>query len=183
MIEVRETDLEGVLLIETKQFNDDRGFFLETYNAGKYKDAGLKEDFVQDNCSHSKKGALRGLHYQVNKPQGKLVSALKGEIFDVAVDIRKESKTFGKWYGAVLSDKNRKQLYVPVGFAHGFLVLSDEADVTYKCTELYSPQDERSLIWSDEEIGIEWPKGATPILSEKDELAPKLSKVKEEDLF
>ena len=162
-----ETELQGVMTIEPLVFNDSRGFFLETYHFDKYSENGLVTRFVQDNHSHSIKGTLRGLHYQLKHPQGKLLYVIKGEIFDVAVDIRKGSPTFGKWAGVTLSDENKRQLYVPPGFAHGFCVLSEEADVIYKCTDFYAPDDEYGIIWNDPDIGINWPT-ANPVLSDKD---------------
>lgn len=165
-----ETDIKDLYIIEPAVFGDDRGYFMETYNYNDFKNAGLDMVFVQDNQSKSKKGVLRGLHFQKQNPQGKLVRVIKGEVFDVAVDLRKNSKTFGKWRGIVLSAENKKQFYVPEGFAHGFLVLSDEAEFVYKCTRFYDPSDEGGLMWNDPEIGIEWPKieGLEILLSEKD---------------
>ncbi len=153
----QKTSIEDLCIIEPTVFEDERGFFMETYQAGEFKEAGLDFNFVQDNHSKSTKGVLRGLHFQYTKPQGKLVRVIKGEVFDVAVDLRKNSSTFGKWEGFILSDENKKQLYVPEGFAHGFLVLSDVAEFTYKCTEFYYPQDEGGILWNDPHIGIEWP--------------------------
>lgn len=165
-----ETHLKDCFVVEPKVFGDDRGFFMETYNKKEFHDAGYTMEFVQDNHSKSKKGVLRGLHFQVNNPQGKLVRVVKGEVFDVAVDLRKDSETYGKWFGTYLSDENKKQLYVPEGFAHGFLVTSEEAEFCYKCTRLYDPADEGGLLWNDETIGIEWPmeKVENVHLSEKD---------------
>jgi dTDP-4-dehydrorhamnose 3,5-epimerase len=162
-----ETELAGVVLIEPDVFNDPRGYFLETYHAGKYADGGISGPFVQDNFSHSVRGTLRGLHYQLKHAQGKLVMALEGRIFDVAVDIRKGSPTFKRWVGVELSGENKRQLYIPPGFAHGFCVLSETADVLYKCTDLYSPQDERGVIWNDPALAIAWPI-ADPLVSQKD---------------
>ncbi|MFP4474647.1 MAG: dTDP-4-dehydrorhamnose 3,5-epimerase [Desulfatibacillaceae bacterium] len=175
-------EIEDVLLVETRRFQDLRGFFMETFHVEKYAEAGIVADFVQDNRSRSVHGALRGMHYQVNRPQAKLVMALDGEIFDVAVDIRKGSPTFGKWCGAVLSGENGWQMWVPEGFAHGFCVLSESADVLYKCTDLYSPGDERAILWSDPDMGIAWPLGK-PLLSPKDAAAPMLAELGEDDLF
>lgn len=172
-----KTDIEDVMIIETDFYQDERGFFKEIYHSDNYRE--LKETFVQDNHSNSKKGVLRGLHYQLNKPQAKLITAISGEIFDVAVDIRKGSPTFGKWIGSLLSTTNKKQLYVPTGFAHGFCVLSDTADVMYKCSELYSPEDEYGLLWSDPNINIDWPMSEL-IVSTKDSKAPKLDQIPEE---
>ncbi len=164
-----ETSLEGVYVIEPTVFGDDRGYFMETYHAEEFKAAGLDLNFVQDNQSKSKKGVLRGLHFQYTQPQGKLVRAIKGEVFDVAVDLRKDSSTYGKWEGVILSEENKKQFYVPEGFAHGFLVLSNEAEFTYKCTDFYNGADEGGIIWNDPEINIDWPVENIEVsLSEKD---------------
>jgi dTDP-4-dehydrorhamnose 3,5-epimerase len=168
-----ETSLPGVLLLEPRIFNDDRGFFFESYHEKRAWDAGLKVKFVQDNHSFSKQGTLRGLHYQLKNPQGKLVRVVTGEVFDVAVDIRQGSPTFGKWHGAYLSAKNYRQLYVPPGFGHGFCVVSETADFLYKCTDFYAAGDEYAIRWDDLEIGIDWPI-ADPILSAKDAIAPLL---------
>jgi len=165
--------LPGLVLIQPDVYGDERGFFLETWQQKRYKEIGIKEDFVQDNWSRSAKGVLRGLHFQQESPQGKLVSVRTGKVFDVAVDIRKDSHTFGKWVGEELSDENHLQLYVPPGFAHGFCVLSDKADFVYKCTNYYSPDDEAGIIWNDATIGIEWPV-QNPVVSEKDKLLPTL---------
>ncbi len=161
------TALPGVLLIEPDVFRDERGWFLETYHSDKYQEGGLSFSFVQDNCSSSIRGTLRGLHAQILKPQGKLVRVTKGEVFDVAVDIRRGSPTFASWESMVLTAENFKQLYIPPGFAHGFCVLSDVAEVEYKCTDVYAPGDELSIAWNDEQIGINWPL-ESPILSQKD---------------
>ncbi len=165
-----KTEIEGVYIVETGVFGDNRGYFMETYNYNDFKAAGLDMVFVQDNQSSSRKGVLRGLHFQKIHPQGKLVRVIKGEVFDVAVDIRKHSKTFGKWVGVILNEKNKKQFYIPEGFAHGFLVLSDEAEFCYKCTDFYHPEDEGGIAWDDDEIGIEWPMEGIDevIISEKD---------------
>jgi len=165
--------LEGVLLVTPQVFGDDRGFFMETYNQQKATELGLPETFVQDNHSKSSKGVLRGLHYQCPQWQGKLVRVVQGEIFDVAVDIRAGSPTFGEWVGYYLNDENKQQLYVPEGFAHGFVVTSDTAEVVYKCTSLYQPAEEGSVLWNDPDIGIEWPIDA-PLLSAKDEVGQRL---------
>lgn len=169
-----KTEIEGLILIEPKVFGDERGYFMETYQCEDFKAQGITEEFVQDNQSMSKKGVLRGLHYQKAHPQGKLVRVLQGEVYDVAVDLRANSKTYGKWKGVTLSGENRKMLYVPAGFAHGFLVLSDEAVFTYKCTEFYHPEDEGGFIWNDSDIAVEWP--ITPdmnlIFSDKDTKLP-----------
>jgi dTDP-4-dehydrorhamnose 3,5-epimerase len=169
-----ETELPGVVIVESKRFGDDRGFFMETYHSEKFAAGGIPSAFLQDNHSRSVKGVLRGLHYQEPRAQGKLVRAVTGTIFDVAVDIRRGSSSFGKWVGVILSEENGRQLWVPPGFAHGFQVLSETADVVYKCTELYDPAGDRSILWSDPEIGIEWPLAA-PLLSSKDAVAPTLA--------
>lgn len=165
-----DTSINGLYIIEPTVFGDDRGYFMETYHAGEFKEAGLDLNFVQDNQSKSKKGVLRGLHFQCTKPQGKLVRVIRGEVFDVAVDLRKNSSTYGKWEGIILSEENKLQFYVPEGFAHGFLVLSDEAEFTYKCTNFYYPDDESGILWNDPDIGIEWPIDEIDeiILSDKD---------------
>jgi len=169
-LKLAPTSIPDVLMVTPTVFGDDRGYFMEVWHQAKYAAAGLDVRFVQDNQSRSRIGTLRGLHYQVEHAQGKLVRALSGEIFDVAVDIRRSSPTFGKWVGATLSGENKAQLYVPPGFAHGFLVTSETAEVEYKCTDYYAPQHERSIAWNDPDIGIEWPlpPGVTPILSAKD---------------
>ena len=168
----KETEIEGVYIIEPSIFGDNRGYFMETYNYNEFKEAHLNMVFVQDNQSKSKRGVLRGLHFQKTHPQGKLVRIIKGEVFDVAVDLRKDSKTYGKWVGVTLSEENKKQFYIPEGFAHGFLVLSEEAEFCYKCTEFYQPGDEGGLLWNDPKINIEWPLDKINeddlILSEKD---------------
>ncbi len=169
-MKVTQTKLNGALVFEPKVFGDERGFFMETWNQQRYKEAGLDVNFVQSNLSKSAKGVLRGLHFQNPNPQGKLVQILTGEVFDVAVDIRQGSPTFGQWHGEILTGDNHKQFYIPEGFAHGFCVLSDTAIFSYMCTNLYSPKDETSLIWCDPFIGIDWPI-KTPNLSEKDENA------------
>ncbi len=179
---VQTTHLDGVLLIAPKVFGDARGFFLETFQARRYAEAGIPNSFVQDNHSRSARGVLRGLHYQIERPQGKLVMVTKGAVFDVAVDIRKGSPTFGQWFGAELNDENHHQLYVPPGFAHGFCVLSEQADFLYKCTETYAPDLERSIIWNDPDIAIAWPLEA-PSLSARDARAPRLKDVPPADLF
>ena len=151
-------EIEGLYLIQPKVFGDNRGYFMETYNYNAFKEAGLDMVFVQDNQSSSTKGVLRGLHYQKNHTQGKLVRVLSGEVFDVAVDLRSGSETYGKWYGIELTEENKKQFLIPRGFAHGFLVLSDTAELCYKCDDFYHPNDEGGMAWNDPEIGIEWPK-------------------------
>lgn len=172
-MKVSPTGHPEVLLIEPDVFRDTRGFFMETFHAGKFRQHGLPETFVQDNHSRSTRGVLRGLHYQLEHPQGKLVRAATGEIFDVAVDIRKGSPHFGKWAAAVLSEENSHQLYIPPGFAHGFCVLSEQADFMYKCTDLYAPGDEYGIAWNDPAIGIEWP-ALDYLLSDKDQRNPGL---------
>lgn len=157
-IKVTKCDIEGLYIIEPTTYGDDRGYFMETYNQQDMKEAGLDMVFVQDNQSMSKKGVLRGLHFQKEHPQGKLVRVIKGRVFDVAVDLRKNSPTFGQWYGEELSAENKKQFYISEGFAHGFLVLSDEAEFCYKVTDFYNPGDEGGMAWNDPEIGIEWPE-------------------------
>ena len=171
-----ETEIEGVYIIEPIVFGDNRGYFMETYNYNEFKEAGLDMVFVQDNQSKSKKGVLRGLHFQKTHPQGKLVRVIEGEVFDVAVDLRKDSKTYGKWVGVILSKDNKKQFYIPEGFAHGFLVLSDEAEFTYKCTDFYHPEDEGGIAWNDPDIGVKWPMEGIEkvILSDKDKNNKKL---------
>jgi dTDP-4-dehydrorhamnose 3,5-epimerase len=161
--------IAGLYIIEPQVFGDDRGYFMETYNYEEFKAAGLDMVFVQDNQSKSRKGVLRGLHFQKKHPQGKLVRVLSGEVFDVAVDIREGSETFGKWFGITLSGENKKQFYIPPGFAHGFLVLSETAEFTYKCTDFYHPEDEDGIIWNDPLVGVEWPVlNVSPILSVRD---------------
>jgi dTDP-4-dehydrorhamnose 3,5-epimerase len=163
------TEIPDVLVIEPRVFQDDRGFFLESYNEKAFADkAGMTKAFVQDNHSRSCKNVLRGLHYQIEQAQGKLVRAILGEIFDVAVDIRKHSPTFGQWVGCNLSAENKRMLWVPAGFAHGFLVMSDVAEVLYKTTDYYAPQHERSILWNDADLAIAWPLSEEPILSGKD---------------
>ncbi len=169
-----ETEIKGVYVIDAKVFGDDRGYFTETYKKTDFDEVGLVYDFVQDNQSRSKKGVLRGLHFQIKHPQAKLVRVIEGEVFDVAVDMRKGSPTFGKWVGAVLSDKNKRQFMIPRGFAHGFLVLSDYATFCYKCDEIYHPEDEGGIMWNDPEIGIEWRDVGEILLSEKDKRHPTL---------
>ncbi|MGF1737306.1 dTDP-4-dehydrorhamnose 3,5-epimerase [Photobacterium satsumensis] len=167
-MKVIDTNIPEVKIIEPRVFGDDRGFFLETFQSERYKaDVGIEQDFVQDNHSRSSKGVLRGLHFQKKKPQGKLVRVVRGEVFDVAVDIRPESPTYGHWEGVILSEFNKKQFWVPPGFAHGFVVLSDTADFEYKCTDFYDPSDEGCIRWNDPDLSIEWPC-LDPILSDKD---------------
>jgi dTDP-4-dehydrorhamnose 3,5-epimerase len=166
-VKVRETSLPGVLILEPQVFRDDRGFFLETFSTKRLAGSGIPEDFAQDNHSRSTRGVVRGLHYQLNHPQGKLIHAARGRIFDVAVDIRRGSPTFGKWFGLELNDENLFSLWVPGGFAHGFCVLSDVADIIYKCTVPYEADDDRGIAWNDPSIGIDWPVD-NPVLSSKD---------------
>lgn len=171
---VVKTKLHDCVIVEPKVFGDERGFFLETFQAERYAElAGIKLPFVQDNHSRSSKAVLRGLHYQKTKPQGKLVRVVRGEVYDVAVDIRQDSPTFGQWEGVILSEENKRQLWVPPGFAHGFVVLSTTADFEYKCTDYYDPSDEGSILWSDPDLNIPWPI-ANPVLSTKDESAKRL---------
>lgn len=173
-MKVTETRLPGVLIIEPKVHGDARGFFLESFSAARYREAGVALEFVQDNHSRSRRGVLRGLHSQAAHPQGKLVRCARGEVFDVAVDIEPASPTFGQWVGARLSDENHRQLWIPPGYAHGFLVLSELADFEYKCTAYYDPADEIGVAWNDPDIGIEWPL-PEPLLSAKDAALPSLS--------
>lgn len=171
------TDIPEVIIIEPKVFGDDRGFFLESWNAAVFADAGLDLAFVQDNHSRSARGVLRGLHYQLENPQGKLIRVTAGRIFDVAIDIRRSSPTFGQWVGLELSAENKCTAWVPPGFAHGFLSLEDSTDVLYKCTSFYDPADERCIRWDDPGVGIAWPlEGLTPVLSRKDQSGSSLSK-------
>ncbi len=167
-IKVTRNEIEGLAVIEPTVFRDERGYFVETYNENDMKEAGLDLRFVQDNQSMSRKGVLRGLHFQKQYPQGKLVRVLEGRVFDVAVDLRANSPTFGRWFGVELSSENMKQFYIPEGFAHGFYVMSDVAVFAYKCTDFYHPGDEGGMKWDDPEIGIEWPLDGEPLLSEKD---------------
>ncbi len=171
-MEVVKTPIEGVLLIKPQVFGDERGYFVETWQKERYEAAGINLPFVQDNHSKSTKGILRGLHFQKQHPQGKLVMVSLGEVFDVAVDIRKGSPTFGKWFGAILNQENQNQLWIPPGMAHGFVVLSDVAHFHYKCTDFYHPGDEGSIRWNDPTIGIDWPYKEEPVLFAKDQIAP-----------
>ena len=173
-----KTEIEGVYIIEPKVFGDNRGYFFESYNEKEFKENDLDYTFVQDNESKSKKGVLRGLHFQKTYPQAKLVRVLEGEVFDVAVDLRKDSKTYGKWVGVILSSENKRQFMIPRGFAHGFVVLSESATFTYKCDEFYHPEDEGGLMWNDEDINIEWPYEGEVLLSEKDKKHPSLKESK-----
>ena len=173
-MKISHSKLKGCVIIEPRVFGDDRGFFLETFQAARYKqEAGIDLPFVQDNHSRSARDVLRGLHFQKTKQQGKLVRVVRGEVYDVAVDIRKGSATFGEWEGVILSEDNKKQFWVPPGFAHGFVVLSDTADFEYKCTDYYDPSDEGCILWSDPDLDIPWPI-ANPVLSTKDESAKRL---------
>lgn len=169
-IKVTKTEIDGLIIIEPTVHGDNRGYFMETYNENDMKEAGVDVRFVQDNQSMSKKGVLRGLHFQKQFPQGKLVRVIRGAVFDVALDLRKGSPTFGKWHGVELSAENKKQFYLPPGFAHGFLVLSDEAEFCYKATDFYHPNDEGGIAWNDPEIGVEWPEIDEILLSEKDKV-------------
>lgn len=170
-----ETKIKDVYIIDVKTYGDNRGYFMETYKESDFKEAGLNYNFVQDNQSSSRKGVLRGLHFQKTYPQAKLVRVLKGEVFDVAVDLRKNSPTYGQWVGVVLSEENKRQFMIPRGFAHGFVVMSDYAEFAYKCDELYHPEDEGGIMWNDPAIGIEWPEVGEIILSEKDKIHPSLA--------
>lgn len=172
------TEIEGVYIIEPRKFGDNRGYFMETYQDKDFFEAGLKYHFIQDNQSKSKAGVLRGLHFQKKHPQAKLVRCIEGEVFDVAVDLRKGSKTYGKWVGVVLSAEKGNQFMIPRGFAHGFVVLSESATFCYKCDEMYHPEDEGGIMWNDKDVGIEWPYKGEPLLSEKDKKHPSLKESK-----
>jgi len=178
-IKVTGCNIEGLKVIEPTVYGDERGYFMETYNYNDFKEAGLDMQFVQDNQSGSIKGVLRGLHFQIHYPQAKLVRVVQGEVFDVAVDLRPESATYGQWFGVVLSAENKKQFFIPEHFAHGFLVLSDKAEFAYKCTDFYHPGDEGGLKWDDVKIGIEWPvpEGMELTISEKDKKWPGLNAI------
>ena len=173
-----ETKIKGVFIIDVKTYGDHRGYFMETYKEEDFRAAGLNYSFVQDNQSSSRKGVLRGLHFQKTYPQAKLVRVLTGEVFDVAVDLRKDSETYGSWVGVLLSGENKRQFMIPRGFAHGFVVLSETAEFAYKCDEKYHPEDEGGLLWNDPDINIEWPELEEIILSEKDKKNPRLSECK-----
>lgn len=173
-----ETKIKDVFIIDVKTYGDNRGYFMETYKESDFKEAGLNYNFVQDNQSSSRKGVLRGLHFQKAHPQAKLVRVIKGEVFDVAVDLRKGSETYGQWVGVLLSEENHRQFMIPRGFAHGFVVVSDYAEFAYKCDELYHPEDEGGIMWNDPAIGIEWPEVGEIILSEKDKVHPSLAESK-----
>jgi len=179
-----ETSLPGVLLIEPDVFGDERGFFMESYHAEKFRELGISNQFVQDNHSLSRRGTLRGLHYQLQNPQAKLCRVIRGEILDVAVDIRRGSPHFGQWTSTILSAANKRQIFIPAGFAHGFLVLSDEAEFLYKCDAFYDAGDERGVLWSDPQIGIDWriPQKMELLLSQKDRQNPTLSTLGEDNL-
>lgn len=181
-MKILPTEIPDVIVIEPDVFGDERGFFMESWNRQRYRDAGITDDFVQDNFSLSRRGILRGMHFQNPKAQGKLVSALQGEVLDVAVDLRTASPTFKRWVAVVLSSENKRQMFVPPGFAHGFLVLSETALFHYKCTELYARAHERSFRWDDPEIGIAWPV-REPVLSERDKRAPLFRDLPREQLF
>ena len=177
-MKISPTKISEVLVLEPDVYADERGYFMETFRSSYLTNHGVELNFVQDNQSQSRIGTLRGLHYQLEFPQGKLVRVISGTVFDVAVDIRKSSSTFGKWIGETLSAENKKQLWIPPGFAHGFLVLSNSAELFYKCTEYYHPEDDHSLLWNDPAVGIEWPlQNREPILSEKDRIAQCLSQI------
>ena len=182
-MKITELQLSGAFVIEPKVFGDDRGFFLETFNKKRFEDHGLPSSFVQDNLSFSQKGVLRGLHFQNPDPQGKLVWVLQGEVFDVAVDLRRDSPSFGRWFGLVLSSENKKQFYVPPGFAHGFVVTSETALFCYKCTALYAPSHEKSLLWNDPDLGIDWPQFLSVQLSQKDLAGKRLRDFASDELF
>ena len=173
-----ETKIKDVYIIDVKTYGDNRGYFMETYKESDFKEAGLNYNFVQDNQSSSRKGVLRGLHFQKAHPQAKLVRVIKGEVFDVAVDLRKGSETYGQWVGVLLSEENHRQFMIPRGFAHGFVVVSDYAEFAYKCDELYHPEDEGGIMWNDPAIGIDWPDVGEIILSEKDKVHPSLAESK-----
>ena len=175
-MKVNKAPLDGVLIIEPEVFKDPRGIFYEVYSAKKYEEHGIPAHFVQDNHSVSEKGVLRGLHYQINPGQAKLVRVTRGEVFDVVLDIRKESPTYGKWWSLHLSETNKLQLYVPEGFAHGFCVLSESVEFLYKCSNYYSPEDERGIMWNDPDLAIEWPI-ENPIISEKDNVYPRFNEI------
>ena len=178
-LRIIKSAIPDVMIIEPEVFGDRRGFFIETYHQRKYAENGLDRTFVQDNHSHSSQGVIRGLHYQLNHPQGKLVFVVKGVIFDVAVDIRRGSPTFGHWVGEILSEENNRRMFIPEGFAHGFCVLSDTVDFMYKCSDFYHPEDDRGVNWSDETLSIDWPI-KDPVLSDRDASLPMLHDVQEE---
>lgn len=173
-----ETKIKGVYIIDVKTYGDHRGCFMETYKESEFREAGLDYTFVQDNQSSSRKGVLRGLHFQRTYPQAKLVRVLKGEVFDVAVDLRKDSETYGQWVGVLLSEENHRQFMIPRGFAHGFVVVSDHAEFAYKCDEFYHPEDEGGILWNDPDVGIEWPEVGEIIMSDKDKALKQLRTMK-----
>lgn len=173
-----ETKIKGVYIIDVKTYGDSRGYFMETYKEADFREAGLCYTFVQDNQSSSRKGVLRGLHFQKTHPQAKLVRVIKGEVFDVAVDLRKGSETYGQWAGVVLSEENKRQFMIPRGFAHGFVVMSDYAEFAYKCDELYHPEDEGGIIWNDPGVNVKWPEVGEILLSDKDKKNPTLAQCK-----
>ena len=175
-----ETKIKGVYIIDVKTYGDHRGYFMETYKETDFIEAGLNYHFIQDNRSHSRKGVLRGLHFQKTYPQAKLVRVLKGEVFDVAVDLRKGSETYGQWVGVLLSEENHRQFMIPRGFAHGFVVVSDQAEFAYKCDEKYHPEDEGGILWNDPDVNVTWPDVGEIILSEKDKKNPTLVECKME---
>lgn len=181
-MKITTCEIEGLLILKPHVFTDARGYFLETYNQRRYREAGLAVDFVQDNLSCSRRGAVRGLHFQNPSPQGKLVWVIQGEVFDVAVDLRRSSPTFGRWHGLTISEENRLQFFIPPGFAHGFAVTSDVALFAYKCTDLYAPGCDTTILWNDPDIGIQWPV-AEPVLSPKDQAGLRLRDVPPEKLF
>lgn len=182
-MQIQKTPLSGVLVIQPKTFSDARGFFYESYQKTRYEEAGIKKPFVQDNISRSTKNTVRGLHYQLERPQAKLVCVLQGTVFDVVVDLRENSPTFGQWFGQLLSDENHLQLYIPEGFAHGFSVLSDTADFLYKCTDYYHPQDERGVLWNDPDLAIDWQiDKSNAVLSPKDLVYPTFKHITRGDL-
>ncbi len=174
IMNITHASIKDILIIEPLVFEDNRGFFMETYHRNRYLQSGINQSFVQDNLSFSKQNILRGLHYQIKTPQAKLIQVIEGEIFDVAVDIRPDSPTFGQWAGIMLSGKNKRQVLIPAGFAHGFCVLSETAFFSYKCSDFYNPDDEGGILWSDPAIGIDWPV-QNPTISEKDQQNPVLS--------
>ena len=178
MFKIIKTDIEGLVVLEPKVFGDNRGYFMETYNQKDFEEAGLHYNFVQDNQSHSTKGVLRGLHFQKTHPQAKCVRVLDGKVYDVAIDLRKGSPTYGKYFGVVLSGENKKIFMIPRGFAHGFLVLSEQATFTYKCDEFYHPEDEGGIIWNDPDVNVAWPKVENVLLSAKDQVLPRLKDIK-----
>jgi dTDP-4-dehydrorhamnose 3,5-epimerase len=178
-MQIETTPIAGCLLITPKIHGDPRGYFKEIFQAERYRDAGITPDFVQDNFSHSRQGVLRGLHFQTTRPQGKLIQALNGVIYDVCVDLRADSPTLGEWYGASLTGDNHRQLYIPPGCAHGFYVASEKADVTYKCTDYYVPSDEETLMWNDPDVGIKWPLVGLPTISGKDQVGLSLQQLRD----